>query len=120
MFSMGEAARQAGVSKATIHRHIKLGKLSAVRRDDGSYAIDPAELFRAYPSPKQHETVSMRQVETPKETHETDREIGLLRERIEELKQDRDAWRQQAERLLLNPPDVAPGGILGFFRGRGR
>lgn len=117
MVSMGEAARQAGVSKATIHRHIKAGKLSAVRKEDGSYAIDPAELFRAYPAPRQPETVSVRQVETPAETPETAREITLLRERVEELKQDRDAWRQQAERLLLNPPEMAQGKRLwGIFR----
>lgn len=48
MLSMSSAATQAGVSKATIHRAIKSGKLSAARRDDGSYEIDPAELFRVY------------------------------------------------------------------------
>jgi hypothetical protein len=117
MFSMGEAARQSGMSKATIHRHIKSGKLSAVRNADGSYAIDPAELFRAYPAPKQPETVSERQHETPVTPDETGREIALLRERVEELKQDRDAWRQQAERLLLNGPEPKrTSGFLGLFR----
>jgi len=117
MFSMGEAARQAGVSKATIHRHIKAGKLSAVRKDDGSYSIDPAELFRVYPPTKRDETVSVRHSETAINTVETDREIAWLRERIEELKQDRDAWRQQAERLLLSGPEPKKsGGLLGLFR----
>lgn len=118
MFSMGEAARQSGMSKATIHRHIKAGKLSAVRNSDGSYAIDPAELFRAYPIAKQAETVSVRHIETQELPPETDREISLLRERIEELKQDRDAWRQQAERLLLTPPEAKSGGIFSLLRKR--
>lgn len=118
MLSMGEAARQAGVSKATIHRHIKAGRLSAIRRDDGSYAIDPAEVFRAYPAPKHPETVSMRQIETPAAPSETAREITLLRERVEELKQDRDAWRQQAERLLLSAPEVNQRRMFGLFRKR--
>jgi len=117
MFSMGEAARQAGVSKATIHRHIKAGKLSAVRNENGSYSIDPAELFRAYPAQKQAVTVSVRQTETAVEPLKIDYEIALLRERIEELKQDRDAWRQQAERLLLSGPDSKKSAsFLGFFR----
>lgn len=107
MLSMGEAARQAGVSKATIHRAIKSGKLSAIRTDSGAYGIDPAELFRVYRPTKQPETVTLRQIETPKETPETVREISLLRERIDELKADRDAWRQQAERLLLNAPETS-------------
>lgn len=104
MLSMGEAARQTGVSKATIHRAIKTGKLSAEKKDDGSYAISPAELFRAFQPVKPPATVSVKRDETPAAPPETAREIAMLQERIEELKQDRDAWRQQAERLLLNPP----------------
>ena len=48
-YSLGQAARAAGKSKTTINRAIKSGRLSASRRDDGSYEIDPAELGRAYP-----------------------------------------------------------------------
>lgn len=121
MFSMAEAARQTGVSKATIHRAIKSGKLSAQRQDDGSYAISPAELFRAYPSMKRGETVPARQSATPSatpsETPDLTRENALLRERIGELKEERDAWRNQAERLLLAAPTPKrSGGFLGLFR----
>ena len=48
MLSMGQAARAAGISKTSIHRAIKSGKLSASRETDASYRIDPAELFRVY------------------------------------------------------------------------
>jgi excisionase family DNA binding protein len=51
MFSLSQAAKLAGVSKATIHRAIKSGRLSATRQDDGSYQIDPAELYRVYEMP---------------------------------------------------------------------
>ena len=47
--SLREAAEQAGVSKSTIFRAIKAGRLSAPRNDDGGFAIDPAELHRVYP-----------------------------------------------------------------------
>lgn len=119
MFSMGEAARQAGVSKATIHRAIKAGKLSAAKKDDGSYMIDPAELFRAYPSVKQAGTVTARRPVTPHEiapeTPDMTRENAMLRERISELKEERDAWRHQAERLLLAAP-AERRGFWGLFR----
>ncbi|WP_312785436.1 helix-turn-helix domain-containing protein [Brevundimonas sp.] len=119
MFSMGEAARQAGVSKATIHRAIKAGKLSAAKKDDGSYVIDPAELFRAYPSVKQAGTVAARRSVTPHETApetpDMTRENAMLRERISELKEERDAWRNQAERLLLAAP-AERRGFWGLFR----
>ena len=48
-FSITRAAKETGLSKSTISRAVKAGKISAARQDDGSYLIDPAELFRAYP-----------------------------------------------------------------------
>lgn len=49
--SLGQAAKTANKSKSTINRAIKAGKLSAQRKEDGSYRIDPAELFRVWPAP---------------------------------------------------------------------
>lgn len=112
--SLGEAARSAGVSKSTIHRNIKRGTLSAVRTEDGSYEIDPAELHRVFPPAangngsvepgmRQHGTQDF-----PGGTGSLLREIELLRERltdkdavIADLREDRDHWRTQAERATL-------------------
>jgi hypothetical protein len=46
--TLGTAAIATGKSKTTIHRAIKSGKLSAVRREDGTFEIDPAELHRVF------------------------------------------------------------------------
>ncbi len=51
-YTMGAAAKAVGVGKATIHRAIASGKLSATRLDDRSYRIDGAELARVF-TPKQ-------------------------------------------------------------------
>jgi hypothetical protein len=48
-YSFAEAATASGKSKMTIQRAIKSGKLSASRRDDESYDIDPSELHRVFP-----------------------------------------------------------------------
>ena len=48
MLSLGQAARLVRTSKTTLRRAIKDGRLSATRRDDGGYQIDPAELARIY------------------------------------------------------------------------
>jgi hypothetical protein len=48
-YTLGQAARAAGVSKTTLHRAIKSGRISAARDDAGGYAIDPAELHRVFP-----------------------------------------------------------------------
>jgi septation ring formation regulator EzrA len=43
---MSKAARVAGVSKTTMHKWIKSGKLSASKDDTGAYSIDESELLR--------------------------------------------------------------------------
>ena len=48
MLSLGQAARLVRTSKTTIKRAIKDGRLSATRRDDGGYQINPTELGRVY------------------------------------------------------------------------
>lgn len=46
LLTLGNAAKIAGVSKPTLSKAIKNGKLSADRREDGSFAITPSELER--------------------------------------------------------------------------
>src|SRR3954471_7324127 len=46
MVTLGEAARQLGLSKPTVSKAISKGQLSATRREDGSFAIDPSEIAR--------------------------------------------------------------------------
>lgn len=48
-WSVSRAARETGLSKSTISRAIKSGRISATKQHDGSYHIEPAELFRVYP-----------------------------------------------------------------------
>lgn len=107
--TLGGAAKEAGVSKGTLSKAVKSGKLSADKNEDGSFAIDPAELFRVFP--KQQETVENEHLETPGNTIETVRlqadleatrkEAIMLRETLDDLRVDRDAWREQAERQSL-------------------
>lgn len=62
-YTLGEAAKATGISKASISRAINSGRISAAKRDDGSFSIEPVELHRVYP-PKSSATGS----ETPSET----------------------------------------------------
>jgi hypothetical protein len=48
-YTLGQAARASGRSKATIHRAVKAGRISAGRSQTGGWLIDPAELHRVYP-----------------------------------------------------------------------
>lgn len=62
-YTLGEAAKATGISKASISRAINSGRISAVKNEGGSFSIEPVELHRIYP-PKSSATVS----ETPTET----------------------------------------------------
>lgn len=109
-YTLGEAAKAVGKSKATLSKAIKNGRMSAVRQDDGSFSIDPSELHRVYP-PTPPSTVHREQYETPQETEVNSRVLIELRvkleaahKRIEDLEEDREEWRKQANRLLSHTP----------------
>jgi excisionase family DNA binding protein len=53
MHTPRSAARAAGVTKSTIYRAIRGGRLAACKLRGGNYAIYPAELRRAFPSAAQ-------------------------------------------------------------------
>ena len=77
-YTLGEAAKATGKSKAALSRAIKLHKISATKKDDGSFQIDPAELHRVYP-PVQAEQVAQ---QFPVNTAAT-AEIRELRAKLE-------------------------------------
>lgn len=107
--TMGQAAKETGVSKATLSKALKTGRLSYVAKTTAGYEIDPSELFRVFP-PKPSATVEGERSETHREQLILDdahsREVQLLREQLEEVRTDRDAWREQAQRLALTGPDA--------------
>ena len=111
-YTLGEAARATGKSKATISKAIKSGRISAQKDETGTFHIDPSELHRVYPP-----TVSSEHKETPENTPEKVDIDGTIRELqarleaaheriadkesvIDDLREDRDRWRQQATALL--------------------
>jgi hypothetical protein len=49
MLTIGQASLETGKTKTAISNAIKSGKISANRNANGSYIIDPSELFRLYP-----------------------------------------------------------------------
>ena len=50
MHTLSSAARAVGTAKSTIYHAIKAGRLPAHRLTNGTYAIYPGELRRAFPS----------------------------------------------------------------------
>jgi excisionase family DNA binding protein len=128
VLTLGQAARLTGTSKTTLTRAIRAGRLSATRRDDGGYEIDPAELSRVYtvtPATPETGTATGATVHratgesdppaTPRDPDVTarlaalDAEVKGLRDLLDEvranrdeLRADRDDWKGRAERLLTD------------------
>jgi hypothetical protein len=48
-YALGQAAKAVGMSKTSILRSIKAGRISAGRDEFGQWAIEPCELHRVYP-----------------------------------------------------------------------
>lgn len=130
-YTAGQAAKAAGISKATITRSLKSGKISGMKDDSGTWIIDPAELHRVFPAVagESPETRIMKQSAPPEETGETaalERENQMLREALADARQERDRWHQIAERLSIAPPASAPdhpkpaAGFWSRLFGKGR
>ncbi len=138
MLTLGQAARLTGFGKTTITRAIKAGRLSATRRDEGGYAIDPAELCRVYPPGATSTTVASTSDATPNATpHDPEivarlatleAEVCGLRELLAEVRASRDAEREQHRMVLAAlpkpanpaPQDAPQSAASGHWRPFGR
>jgi len=125
-FTLGQAAIKVGRNKSTLSRDIQKGTLSAEKQSNGSYLIDASELFRVYEkriedtNPQESiadatgnsnvavdvEVLRM-QLKMVLQSNE-DKELQLQdkEKQIDDLRQDRDHWRQQATYLLEDKRNV--------------
>ena len=127
--TLSEAAAWAGKGRPAILKALQKGTISGRKDEGGQWRIDPAELARVYKPGIPQDRFGMiprSMLDAALEAQETagkDRELVLLREMLAEVRnerddvrQDRDRWREQAEtqtRLLTHqqqPPPAAPPG----------
>ena len=102
--SPAQAAQAASVSRWTIMRAIKRHEIKAIRDNRNHWKIDPDELDRWSASTVRTVEVA-HPAHTPEDSAETlahvaslEAENSQLRERISEIKEDRNAWREMALR----------------------
>jgi hypothetical protein len=127
-YTLGQSAKATGRSKATIHRAVQSGRISAAKDEaTGQLRIDPAELHRVFPpvSEERRQNGSLKQHETPAETllrtqleqerEERQRERVQLEGTIDDLRRRLDAEAEERRRLTAlltdqrpNVPDVIP------------
>lgn len=113
-YTLGQAAKATGKSKTTIQRAVAKGLISGEKGQNREYQIDPSELHRVFPL-KNSGAVTEDVIWNAARSHSDPMELiarirGLEemlareREALDELRADRDAWKQQANALLSGPP----------------
>jgi len=108
MLTFAQAASACGTSKSTIRRAVKAGRISGTRDDLGVWRVDPAELHRIFPPA----AASTAPDSAPLTRHAppdgaVDALVATLNRVIDDLRQDRDRWREAFEnqqRLALPSP----------------
>lgn len=86
ILNQSAAARAAGVSRSTIVRFIRTGKLSATTSDQGERCVDTAELLRVFGSLKQGESAEDAGLIHPASvTH--DPLVQVLRDQVRQLEE---------------------------------
>lgn len=124
MLSPQQAADQVGVSRRTIMIAIEANELKATRNNKNHWKIRPEDLDEWL-----QERGSFRKPE-PSSPGAGSRELELLEVRLEvaetriqQLQEDRDSWKSQANQLAetiknLTDSDIPrdPGGVGGIFR----
>lgn len=141
-YTLGEAAKATGISKASISRAVSSGRISATKKENGSFSIEPVELHRIYP-PKSAVPVSTTVPETaPSDERNTrntadsnvlqarldaaleqlrdkDGTIGDLRQRLDRADEERREAQARVIGLLAGPgPTESKRGFFGRLFGR--
>jgi hypothetical protein len=100
--SLGQAARLPGRGKTIFTRAIS-GRFFAASKEDGGSNTDAAELARVYPFPAPVETVA----ELRARLALAEERLTDLKAMLEDMRRDRDAWRDQAQTRLLPAPTTS-------------
>lgn len=128
--TLNQAAKTCGRSKSTLLNAINSGRMSAPKDDRGRYAIDPAELHRAFSfqAPDRSADRFPEPQPTTHANHQTTltdqglkREVELLREMLGKAEANADHWRALAERqqaLLEDKRPKEPRSLLQRILGR--
>lgn len=103
-YTLSDAAKATGKSKMTLQRAIKKGTLSARRLEDGSYAIDPAELHRVFPPVTASDTDTGNQPAPviPSYNDLLQFKLATLTEQLATLEAERERERQAAQDTIAD------------------
>ena len=121
--SMTKAASLAGVSKATLSKALKTGRLSYVEKSEKGYLIDTSELFRVFPV-NSTKPVPVTESEPSSERGETGQVVELLKAEVDDLRrrldQSETERREAQARVVGLLSDQRPKGFWSRLFGKDR
>ena len=113
-YTLAAAATATGLNKTTILRAIKSGKISGKIDEHGHWHLEPAELHRVYApvaglaesgggagSGDSAAFEAVAAAELKFEVALAEQRLSELKEDLEDMRSQRNAWQAQAERLAL-------------------
>ena len=112
-YTLGEAAKATGVSKTTLFKALKSGKISYVNKTSSGYEIDPSELHRVFPLttskslPNNNGKNDKEQSATATDVKGNDfrhAEIELLKE---VMQRERESFERERERIQRENENIA-------------
>ena len=125
MYTLGEAAKATGKSKAAIGQAIHKGRISAKKDENGRWQIEPSELHRVYPVATQVDgkesdrkanfstelQAALHRVEIlESELRAANAQVEDLRDQRERLRADVEVWRAMATQKRLTWRGLFGGG----------
>lgn len=110
MIPLSEAAERTGRSKQAIRKAVASGKVRGERDAHGQWQVDPASLFSVYQPVGPAAANQTNQVDgaAAAEIEGLRRLVNQLESERDDLRRDRDHWRQQATALLTDQTNRRP------------
>ena len=99
ILTMTQAAQKADISRSTLYRAIRAGRISVVSLPTGGRGIDIAELMRVF-GPLQSNTVQKEQSGTPSDIAVLRERCASLQREVEWLRADLADAKDERNRLL--------------------
>jgi len=132
VYSITQAAQSTGLTRQGILAAIKRGTISGSKNAQGQWEIDAAELHRVYPqvlvdSNESSPVASSVALDNALSTQAinalqqrlavTEALLQEARGQVDELKADRDAWKQQSHEWMMMTKALPEGGVSKNKRG---
>jgi hypothetical protein len=97
--SPAAAGKHVGLTKQSVMKAIRSGRLSATRDAKGEWQIEPVELFRVWPAVNQDTGKVAPEVHAGNPPGGDDI-VAILKAQLDDIRADRDHWREAAERQM--------------------